>query len=100
MDFPTKSDSTLDIFGTNRPSLRERCVSLPGISDYDVVLVGSCVLPARKKPVRKKTNLWKRANKQDVEEDLAKFTEKFTKDFSIFTSVQLFRTNRPGLDLE
>ena len=32
VDFPTRIDSTLDIFITNRPSLIERCVSLLGIN--------------------------------------------------------------------
>ena len=72
------------IFGTNRPSLIEQCVSLPDMSDHDVVRVDSCVLPARKKPVRK-VDLWKRKNKQAMEKDLAKFTEKVTKDFSTST---------------
>ena len=63
IDFPTRIDNTLDIFGTNRPSLIDRCVPLPGISDHDVVLVDSIVLPAGKKPVRRKVYLWKRTNK-------------------------------------
>ena len=74
---------------TNRPYLIDRCIPLPGISDHDVVLVDSSVLPARKKPVRRKVYLWKRANKQDMEEDLTKFTENFTKDFSTSTPVNM-----------
>ena len=73
----------------NRSSLIDRCVPLPGVSDHDVVLVDSSVLPARKKPVRRKVYLWKRANKQAMEEDLTKFTEKFTKDFSTSTPMNM-----------
>ena len=68
------------MFGTNRHSLVERCVSLSGISDHDIMLVDSCVLPGCMKAY-----LGKRANKQAVEEVLTKFTEKFTKDSSTFT---------------
>ena len=46
VDFPTRIDNTLDIFGTNRSSLIDRCVPLPGISGDDVVLVDFSVLPA------------------------------------------------------
>ena len=89
MDFSTRIDNTLDIFGTNRPSLIERCVSLSGIGDHDVMLQDSCVLPVCKKPVRREAYIWKRANKQDMEEDLAKFTEKFTKYFFTSTPVSV-----------
>ena len=60
--------------------------SLPGerFCSRDVKREDSCVLPARNKPVKKKVYLWKRANKQAMEEDLAKLSKKFTKDF--FTS--------------
>ena len=58
VDFPTRTDNTLGIFCTNRPSLIDRCVSLPGISDHYIVLVAlDSVLLARKKPVRRKTYL-------------------------------------------
>ena len=84
MDFPTRTDNTLCIFGTNKPSLIERCFSLHGISNHDVVLVDSCVLPTHKKPVKRKVYLWKRTNKQAMEED-GQFTEQFTKDTSTST---------------
>ena len=51
------------------------------------MLVDSSVLPARKKPVRRKVYLWKWAHKQTMDEDLTRFTEIFTKDFSTSTPV-------------
>ena len=63
VDFPTRIDNTLDIFCTNCPSLVDRCIPLPGLSDHDTVLVDCKVLPARKKPIRRKIYLWRRANK-------------------------------------
>ena len=53
------------------------------------MLVNSSVLPAHKKPLRKKVYMWKRANKQAMEEDLTKFIEKFTKDLSTSTHVNM-----------
>ena len=40
VDFPTRIDNILDIFGIERLPLIDRRVLLPGISDRDVVLVG------------------------------------------------------------
>ena len=39
VDFPTRIDNTLDIFCINRPSLVDRCIPLPGLSNHDTVLV-------------------------------------------------------------
>ena len=83
MDF----DYTLDIFCTNRPSLIDRCVPLPGISDHDIVLVDSSILPARKKPVKRKIYLWMTANKPAMDEDLTKFTQKLIEDNTTSTLV-------------
>ena len=35
--FPTRESNTLDIFATNRPTLINKCISVPGISDHDAV---------------------------------------------------------------
>ena len=44
---------------------------------------------AHKKSVRRKAYLWKRTNKQAMEENLAKLTEKFTKDIPTSTPVNV-----------
>ena len=73
VDFPTRIDNTLDIFCTNRPSLVDRCIPLSGLSDHDTVLVDCKVLPARKKPIRRKIYLWRRANKPAMDQDYDRF---------------------------
>ena len=37
VDFPTRNANLLDILFTNRPSLIDQCVSVPGISDHDEI---------------------------------------------------------------
>ena len=54
VDFPTRIDSTLDIFCTIRLAIVDRYIPLPGLSDHDTVLFDCKVLPARKKSVRRK----------------------------------------------
>ena len=39
--FATRHNNTLDIFLTNRPSLINRCLPIPGLSDHDAVFVES-----------------------------------------------------------
>ena len=44
VDFPPRNDNTLDIldiFCTNRPSLEQRCVPIPGLSEHDIDLEGN-----------------------------------------------------------
>jgi hypothetical protein len=46
---PTRGESILDVFLSNRPSLA-RTRLIPGLSDHDVVLSDSTIHPARTKP--------------------------------------------------
>ena len=85
VNFPTRIDTILGVFGTSRTSLIERCVSLPGISDHDVVLVYLCS-PNTQEPSEKEI-----LSLETMEENLAKFTEKFMKHFSTSTPVNVFR---------
>ena len=78
VDFPTRINNILDVFCTNRPSLIDRCTPIPGLSDHDIVLKDTNVLPTRQKPIKRKIFLWKQADKSSMSEDLKEFTEEFT----------------------
>ena len=78
VDFPTRINNILDVFCTNRPSLIDRCIPIPGLIDHDIVLTDTNVLPTRQKPIKRKIFLWKRADKSSMSEDLKEFTEEFT----------------------
>ena len=78
VNFPTRINNILDVFCTNPPSLIDRCTPIPGLSDHDIVLTDTNVLPTRQKPIKRKIYLWKRADKSSMSEDLKEFTEEFT----------------------
>ena len=77
VNFLTRIDNILDVFCTNSPSLVDKCVPIPGLSDHDIVLTDTNVLPTPQKPVKRKLYLWKRADKQSVSDDLKQFAEEF-----------------------
>ena len=60
VDFPTRGRNTLDIVMTNRPSLTNRCESLPPLSDHHLVFVDVSIKATRRKPVKRKILLWRR----------------------------------------
>ena len=47
--FPTRLENTLDIFITNRPTLVSKCTSIPGLSDHDIVLTDTNIIPKKKR---------------------------------------------------
>ena len=62
VDSPTRNQSILDIFCTNRPSLVSCCQILPGISDHEAVLVKTSTVLKHKKPTKQKIYLWNRVD--------------------------------------
>ena len=82
VNFPTRGDNTLDVIITNRPALTNRCSGLPGLSDPDMVFTDANVRASRRKPVRRKILLWKRADfdyiRSRVHQMSSDFTHKFT----------------------
>ena len=89
VDFPTRLDNTLDIFATNRPTLVTRCKPFPGIGDHDIVLVDSQTIAPRLKPVKRLIHLWKRADVNALNQDVASFTSNFLSTYSTATPVEL-----------
>ena len=79
VDFPTRSSNTLDIFVTNRPTLVNKCIPIPGLSDHDIVMVDANIVPARQKPPKRLIYLWKQCNLTDMEQDLHQSVQGFLK---------------------
>ncbi|XP_072033236.1 uncharacterized protein [Amphiura filiformis] len=77
VDFPTRINSTLDLFLTNRPSLVSKCIPLPGVSDHEMVLTISDIRTKRQKPARRLILLWKKADMAVIKSQLHKFTTSF-----------------------
>ena len=49
---PTRKDNILDVIITNRPTLVNKCINIPGLSDHGAILLDSNVVPSRQKPAR------------------------------------------------
>ena len=88
VDFPTRDQSVLDVFLTNRPSLIRKCVCLPGISDHDMVLTVADIRAKPHRPVRRKIHLWKNANMEGIREDMESFTDAYLSHTSLDTPVE------------
>ena len=79
VDFPTRKENTLDLFFTTHPSFKQRCKPLPSIgnSDHDIVLLDVACKPVKPKPTRRKNFLWKKAEVNNIQKDIAEFGSTF-----------------------
>ncbi|XP_072169454.1 uncharacterized protein [Diadema setosum] len=93
VSFPTRQNNCLDLFLTNRPTLLNKCVALPGISDHDIVLVESSAAANRSRPVKRKVFLWKHADMESLREDCLAFQQAFTDQFDRTSPVQAMWDN-------
>ena len=91
--FPTRLESTLDIFITNRPTLVSKCTSIPGLSDHDIVLTDTNTIPLRQKPPKRLVYLWKKSDISGMEDNLHQFAKAFTSEFSVDTPINSLWTS-------
>ena len=74
---PTRENSILDLFCTNKPGLVKSVHIIPGISDHEIVLV-DCDFRARiNKKHSRKFHLWSRADWPTIKQKLTEFQEEF-----------------------
>ena len=76
VNFPTRVDKTLDIFVTNRPTLINKCSGLPGLSDHDVIIIDTSLVPRTRRPVKRLIYLWSKADLPGMEKELKEYTTK------------------------
>ena len=99
VDFPTRGDNTLDLFLTNRPGLIQRCTPIPGISDHDAVFIESRAIAVKNRPVKRKIQLWKRANLTKLKEDCRTFQQHFINKYTNITEASTTRTEAMWKDI-
>ena len=58
----TRKENILDIFLTNRPSLVNKCITIPGLGDHDAVLIDTNTKAKLLKPIKRKILLWNRTD--------------------------------------
>ena len=90
VDFPKRGDTCLDLFLTNRPSLIKKIYPGPGIglSDHDTVHIESDLKAARRKPTKRKINLWQKANMDEVRNAASQFNNSFLTTFTTESPVE------------
>ncbi len=86
--FPTHGVNTLDVILTNRPTLVVRCEGAPGLSRHDIVFTEINIQAERRKPVRRKILLWKRADWDAIRARVKEWTGTFTSQNSVNTPVE------------
>jgi hypothetical protein len=81
--------STVDLFLTNRPSLVNRCEPLPGLGDHEIVYIDTDISAKLNKPVKRKIYIWKKANKDKLEDQASEMVKQF-KDSLAEMSVSMY----------
>jgi hypothetical protein len=88
-DFPTRNEAFLDLLLTNRPSLVNKCVPLPGLSDHDTIIHANCDVAARKqKPTKRKIFLWSKADTTALNDGTRSFSDSFTSKHDASSDVE------------
>jgi len=88
VNFPTRESNTLDIFATNRPTLINKCIPVPGISDHDAVYVESQIKARYKKSVKRKLYLWEKTDFNLLTQVLSEFVSDFNAANTTSSSIQ------------
>ncbi|XP_072021366.1 uncharacterized protein [Amphiura filiformis] len=81
VDKPTREKSILDLCFTNSPSFVKNVSVQAGISDHDVVVIDADVKPKLMRPAKRKIFLYKKANYQNISDDVSAFDQKLSPDF-------------------
>ena len=75
---PTRQDSVLDLYITNKPSLMKTITTIPSISDHDgTILVDSDIVPAYSKKKPRKMFVFAKTNWSKMKEDASTFVTSF-----------------------
>ena len=78
---PTRESKILDLFLTNRPAQVSKCSVHAGISDHNIVITTNQIFAQRKKPVRRRILLWKKADISSLKEGVAKLRDRLTTEY-------------------
>ena len=74
---PTRESNLLDLFFTNKPGLVKSSISIPGISDHEIVLTDCSIKPLINKQQPRRIHLWKRTDWDKLKTEAVKFKESF-----------------------
>lgn len=69
---PSREHNNPDLFFTDHPSLIKSCDTSPRISDHHAIVINSNLKPSYNKHKRRNIDLFKKANWENINEELAK----------------------------
>ena len=87
VDFPTRGSSVLDLCFTNFPNFIKKCELLVGLGDHDIVRILTSLKPFRKKPIKRKIQLWGKVDVTALKSDASIFRNTFLEKFSVTSNV-------------
>ena len=85
---PTRGNSCLDLFFTSNPDLVNRCSVVSGVGDHDAVLVETKLKLPKKKPIKRKIKLWKKADEEKLRKECNVFKILFLKKYNIKSNIE------------
>ena len=82
VDVPTRGTSILDLLFTNHPDLIKKCYLLSGLGDHEVVRINSSLQAFRKKPTKRRIQLWNKVDVSKLKEEVLALKTAFLEKFS------------------
>ena len=82
VDIPTRGTSLLDLLFTNHPDLVKKCYPISGLGDHEVVRINSSLQAPRKKPTKRRIQLWNKVDVSKLKEEVLALSTNFLKKFS------------------
>ena len=67
---------------TNRPSLVNKCATIPGVGDHDAVHIQTDTRAKRVKPIRRKIVLWNKTDTDSLKNAASAINDKFLQKFN------------------
>ena len=93
VDIPTRGPNILDIFFTNHPLFMSKCQLIAGLSDHEIIKIETSLHPRRKKPAKRKIQLWSKVDETEIKKDVLDFKDKFVQSFSAHSNINLIWTH-------
>ena len=78
---PTRENSILDLCFKNTPSFIEDIDVIGGISDHDIVVIEADVKPKLMRPAKRKIFLYRKANYEQISNDIIGLDKNLSPDF-------------------
>ena len=87
VNFPTRGSSILDLMFTSHPSFVKNCYPTSRLGDHDAVKTEISLNPIKKKPIKRRIQLWNKADETEILKAASDLRSKFLNTFTIQDNV-------------